>query len=123
MSYIQGFIYKVVKSKRVLVEFTDAFYSKHHSNKKVCLKRAHHAVKTASDALFQNFLFPDCDSRVSIPTTSALLSTTCHKLHQDQRSAVEHILRIQGSPPYVVTGPNPSRTGVVVSEAVYQLCQ
>ncbi|KAM5552103.1 hypothetical protein ABKV19_026791 [Rosa sericea] len=139
----KGFIYKVVGGNRVLVEFEDGFYSYHHSNKKydisfslnrVCLKRAHHAVKAASDALFQNFLFPDCDSRASIPTAPALLSTTCHKLDQDQRSAVGHILRIQGSPPYVVTGPDcegksfaylrePSRTGVVVSEAVYQLCR
>ncbi|PRQ41434.1 putative RNA helicase SDE3, P-loop containing nucleoside triphosphate hydrolase [Rosa chinensis] len=153
----KGFIYKVVGSKRVLVEFEDGFYSNHHSNKKydisfsfnrVCLKRAHHAVKAASDALFQNFLFPDTDSRASIPTAPALLSTTCHKLDQDQCCAVGHILRIQGSPPYVVTGPDcegesfaclrepsktegksfaylrePSKTGVVVSEAVYQLCQ
>ncbi|PRQ54836.1 putative RNA helicase SDE3, P-loop containing nucleoside triphosphate hydrolase [Rosa chinensis] len=139
----KGLIYKVVGSNRVLVEFEDDFYSYHHSNKKydisfsfnrVCLKRAHHAVKAASDALFQNFLFPDCDSRASIPTAPALLSTTGHKLDQDQRSAVGHILRIQGSPPYVVTGPDceaksfayvrePSRTGVVVSEAVYQLCR
>ncbi|KAM5566386.1 putative RNA helicase SDE3 [Rosa sericea] len=141
----KGFIYKVVRSKHVLVEFDDGFYSNHHSNKKydisfsfnrVCLKRAHHAVKAASDALFQDFLFPDCGSRASIPTAPALLSITCHKLDQDQRSAVGHILRIQGSPPYVVTGPDcvpegksfaylrePSKTGVVVSEAVYQLCQ
>ncbi|PRQ54840.1 putative RNA helicase SDE3, P-loop containing nucleoside triphosphate hydrolase [Rosa chinensis] len=139
----KGPIHKVVGSNRVLVEFEDGFYSYHHSNKKydisfsynrVCLKRAHHAVKAASDALFQNFLFPDCDSRASIPAAPALLSTTYHKLDQEQRSAVGHILRIQGSPPYVVTGPDcegksfanlrePSRTGVVVSEAVYQLCR
>ncbi|KAK9935759.1 hypothetical protein M0R45_022845 [Rubus argutus] len=141
----QGFIYRVVRSKRVLVEFEDAFYAHHNSNQKydvsfsfnrVCLKRAHQAVKTASDALFQNFLFPDCDSRASTPTAPALLSTTCHKLDRDQRSAVGHILRIQGSPPYVVTGPDcvpegkifaylrePSRTGVAVSEAVFQLCK
>ncbi|XP_050375749.1 probable RNA helicase SDE3 isoform X3 [Argentina anserina] len=139
----QGFIYRSVRSKRVLVEFEDGFYSKHHSNTKydvsfsfnrVCLKRAHQAVKDASDALFQNFLFPDCDSRASISTAPPLLSTTCHELDQDQRSAVGHILRSHGSPPYVVTGPvcvpegksfaylgEPSRTGVVVSEAVYQL--
>lgn len=100
------------------------------------MKRAHQAVKAASDALFQNFLFPDCDSRASTPIAPALLSTTCHKLDRDQRSAVGHILRIQGSPPYVVTGPDcvpegkglvylrePSRTGVAVSEAVFQLCK
>ncbi|PRQ41436.1 putative RNA helicase SDE3, P-loop containing nucleoside triphosphate hydrolase [Rosa chinensis] len=141
----QGIINRIVRSKTVLVEFEDAFYTHHHSNKKydvsfsfnrVCLKRAHQAVKDASEDLFQNFLFPHCDSRGSIPTAPALLSTTCHKLDRDQRSAVGHILRIQGSPPYVVTGPDsvpegksfayfrePSRTGVVVSEAVYQLCQ
>ena len=104
IQYLQGFIYRIFKS--------------------------------AWDALFQNFLFPDCDSRASISTAPPLLSTTSHKLDRDQRSAVGHILRIQGSPPYVVTGPDcvpegksfadlrePSRTGVVVSEAVYQLCR
>ncbi|KAM5566382.1 putative RNA helicase SDE3 [Rosa sericea] len=142
----QGIINRIVRSKTVLVEFEDAFYTHHHSNQtydvsfsfnRVCLKRAHQAVKAASEALFQNFLFPDCASEVSIPTAPpALLSTTRHKLDRDQCSAVGHILRIQGSPPYVVTGPDsvpegksfayfrePSRTGVVVSEAVYQLCQ
>ncbi|KAK9935758.1 hypothetical protein M0R45_022844 [Rubus argutus] len=141
----RGFIYRIVRSKRVLVEFEDAFYAHHNSNQKydvsfsfnrVCLKRAHQAVQAASDALFQNFLFPDCDSRTSTPTAPALHSTTCHKLDRDQRSAVGHILRIQGSPPYVVTGPDcvpegkgfaylrePSRTGVAVSEAVFQLCK
>ncbi|CAL8990403.1 unnamed protein product [Prunus brigantina] len=97
---------------------------------RVCLKRSHQVVQYASDALFRNFLFPDCVSRTSIPTAQALLSA-CHKLDADQLSAARHILSIQGSPPYLVAGQlcvernafRPSKTGVVVCEAVHQLCQ
>lgn len=102
---VQCFIYCVVRSSLVLVEFEDEFYVHHDSTRKydvsfsfnrVCLKRAHQAVQYASDALFQNFLFPDCVSHTSIPTAHALLSA-CHKLDADQLSAVCHILSIQGS--------------------------
>ncbi|KAH0993518.1 hypothetical protein GBA52_005001 [Prunus armeniaca] len=79
---------------------------------------------------FQNFLFPDCVSRTSIPTAPALLSGR-HKPDAKQLSAVRQILSIQGSPPYLVAGQlcvernvfRPSRTGAVVCEAVHQLCQ
>ncbi|PQP99674.1 putative RNA helicase SDE3 [Prunus yedoensis var. nudiflora] len=121
----QGIIYRIIRSHLVLVEFEDEFYAYHDSTQKydvsfsfnrVCLKRAHQAVQTASDALLKNFLFPDCVSRMSIPTAPALLST-----HPDKLSAVRHILSIQGgSPPYLVAG---STTRGVVSEAVRQLCQ
>ncbi|KAI5348461.1 hypothetical protein L3X38_001348 [Prunus dulcis] len=120
----QGIIYRIIRSSLVLVEFEDEFYAHHDSTQKydvsfsfnrVCLKRAHKAVQTASDALFKNFLFPDCVSRTSIPTAPALLST-----HPDKLSAVRRILSIRGSPPYLVAG---STTRGVVTEAVRQLCQ
>ncbi|PQQ12920.1 putative RNA helicase SDE3 [Prunus yedoensis var. nudiflora] len=95
----QGIIYRIIRSHLVLVEFEDEFYAHHDSTQKydvsfsfnrVCLKRAHQAVQTASDALFKNFLFPDCVSRMSIPTAPALLST-----HLDKLSAVRRILSIR----------------------------
>ncbi|KAL6292475.1 hypothetical protein ACE6H2_000617 [Prunus campanulata] len=147
----QGIIHRIIRSNLVLVEFEDEFYDYHYSTQKydvsfsfnrVCLKRAHQAVQTASATLFKNFLFPDCVSRTSIPTAPALPSG-CHKLDATQLSAVRHILSIQGSPPYLVAGQlcvernvfrpsrtgavvcefRPSRTGAVVCEAVHQLCQ
>ncbi|XP_048447967.1 probable RNA helicase SDE3 [Pyrus x bretschneideri] len=151
----QGFIYRVVKSSVVLVEFEDDFYVQHYSTRKydvsfsfnrVCLKRAHQAVQNASDALFRNFIFPESVSRTNIPAAPALMCPG-HKLDANQLSAVRHILSIRGSPPYLLVGqlcvkksgspPYPllgqlrdektdfrlSRTGVVVSEAVHQLCQ
>ncbi|PQQ12921.1 putative RNA helicase SDE3 [Prunus yedoensis var. nudiflora] len=147
----QGIIHRIIRSNLVLVEFEDEFYDYHYSTQKydvsfsfnrVCLKRAHQAVQTASATLFKNFLFPDSVSRTSIPTAPALPSG-CHKLDATQLSAVRHILSIQGSPPYLVAGQlcvernvfrpsrtgavvcefRPSRTGAVVCEAVHQLCQ
>ncbi|XP_048423719.1 probable RNA helicase SDE3 isoform X1 [Pyrus x bretschneideri] len=135
----QGFIYRVVKSSVVLVEFEDNFYVNHHSAQKydvsfsfnrVCLKRAHQAVQNASEALFRNFLFPESVSRASIPTAPVLLCTG-HKLDPNQLSAVRRILSIRGSPPYLLAGQlcvgrsdfGLSRTGLVVSEAVHQLRQ
>ncbi|KAM1087490.1 hypothetical protein ACFX2B_012863 [Malus domestica] len=136
---IPGFIYRVVKSSVVLVEFEDNFYVNHYSAQKydvsfsfnrVCLKRAHQAVQNASEALFRNFLFPESVSRASIPTASRLLCTG-HKLDPNQLSAVCRIVSIRGSPPYLLAGQlcversdfGLSRTGLVVSEAVHQLCQ
>ncbi|KAM2637977.1 hypothetical protein EV1_022406 [Malus domestica] len=138
----QGFIYRVVKSSVVLVEFEDDFYVHHYSTRKydvsfsfnrVCLKRAHQAVQNASDALFRNFLFPESVLRTNIPTAQALLCTG-HKLDLNHLSAVRHILSIRGSPPYLLAGQlcvecveknsfRLTRTGVVISEAVHQLCQ
>ncbi|KAB2620454.1 RNA helicase SDE3 [Pyrus ussuriensis x Pyrus communis] len=108
--YAEEFFYEV----RPYISRHD-FYVHHYSTRKydvsfsfnrVCLKRAHQAVQNASDALFRNFLFPE----------SVLL---------------RHILSIRGSPPYLLAGQlcveksgfRLSRTGVVISEAVYQLCQ
>ncbi|CAN6677645.1 unnamed protein product [Malus baccata var. baccata] len=134
---IQGFIYHVVKSSVVLVEFEDDFYVHHYSTRK-------YDVSFSFNSL--NFIFPESVSRTNIPTAPALVCPG-HKLDANQLSAVRHILSIRGSPPYLLVGQlcvkksgSPpylllgqfwdektnfrlSRTGVVVSEAVHQLCQ
>ena len=138
----QGFIYRVVKSNRVLVEFGDDFHSQHHPNRKydisfsfnrVCLKRAHQAVDTAIETSSQNFIFPECVSwknNVNPPLFDAY-----HELNIDEFRAVRRILSYPGSPPYLLVGalirteveryvPKPkasARTGVVVCEAVIEI--
>ncbi|KAJ0095045.1 hypothetical protein Patl1_16398 [Pistacia atlantica] len=127
-SKFQGLIYRVVKSDIVLVEFEEDFYSQHHSDCKydisfsfnrVCLKRAHQAIAAASDPLFQNYLFPDCDSRKNDPESKPILKRNNY-LDSDQFLAVHQILNFQGSPPYLVEGPlsvtdrQLSKTGMVV---------
>ncbi|KAF3946693.1 hypothetical protein CMV_027068 [Castanea mollissima] len=139
----QGFIYRVVKSKRVLVEFGDDFHSQHHPNRKydisfsfnrVCLKRAHQAVEAALDPSSHNFLFPECVPRKNILNPPALLNTY-YKLDTNELNAVRRILSFQGSPPYLLAGPLiginapryvpeqkvSARTGVVVCEAVIEI--
>jgi len=139
----QGFIYRVVKSTRVLVEFGDNFHSQHCSTRKydiifsfnrVCLKRAHQAIEAASNPLFQNFVFPECTSRKNILNPPAQLSAY-RELGIDEFAAVHHILSFRGSPPYLLGGSlsvtravksvteetrSVSRTGVVVREAVFE---
>ncbi|XP_058211393.1 probable RNA helicase SDE3 [Rhododendron vialii] len=132
---LQGLIYRVVKSSRVLVDFGKDFHVQHHSACKynvsfsfnrVCLKRAHQAVATASDPLFRNFLFPDSISKNSLLT--AQLPSIDSNLDSHQISAVRHILSNQNAVPYLVEGPIAvdrsnflSRTGFVVCEAVLQV--
>ncbi|KAF3955724.1 hypothetical protein CMV_019086 [Castanea mollissima] len=139
----QGFIYRVVKSKRVLVEFGDDFLSQHHPNRKydisfsfnrVCLKRAHQAIEAALDPSSHNFLFPECVPRKNILNPPALLNTY-YKLDTNESNAVRRILSFQGSPPYLLVGPLigtnapryvpeqkvSARTGVVVCEAVIEI--
>ncbi|KAJ4710486.1 P-loop containing nucleoside triphosphate hydrolase [Melia azedarach] len=143
----QGFLYRVVKSTTVLVEFEKDFYTQHRPNclydisfsfNRVCLKRAHQAIEAASDPLFKNFLFPDCVSRKNIPP-SALYLYSNYRLDSDSSSAVRQILSIEGQPPYLVEGPLsvevlkneygditeivPSKTGIVVRQAVLQIYQ
>ncbi|XP_058211390.1 uncharacterized protein LOC131323554 [Rhododendron vialii] len=128
----QGLIYRVVKSNRVLVEFGEDFHVQHYpackynvkfSFNRVCLKRAHQAVATASDLLFRNFLFPDSIFKNSL-LTAQLPSID---LDWHQISAVRHILSNQNTVPYLVEGPiavdkfSLSRTGLVVCEAVLQV--
>ncbi|KAF7145093.1 hypothetical protein RHSIM_Rhsim04G0216200 [Rhododendron simsii] len=132
---LQGLIYRVVKSNRVLVEFGEDFHAQHYSACKynvkfsfnrVCLKRAHQAIATASDPLFRNFLFPDSISKNSLLT--AQLPSIDSNLDWHQISAVRHILSNQNAVPYLVEGPIAidrsnvlSRTGSVVCEAVLQV--
>jgi helicase MOV-10 len=130
----QGFIYRVVKSTRVLVEFGDDFHSQHRSTReydisfsfnRVCLKRAHQAVEAASDPLFLNFLFPECTSRKNTLNPPA---RAYQELGADEFSAVHRILSFCSSPPYLLGGSlcvnsankSLSRTGVVVREAVFK---
>ncbi|KAI8561553.1 hypothetical protein RHMOL_Rhmol04G0349100 [Rhododendron molle] len=132
---LQGLIYRVVKSNRVLVDFGEDFHVQHYpackynvkfSFNRVCLKRAHQAVAAASDPLFRNFLFPDSISKNSILT--AQLPSIDSNLDWHQISAVRHILNHQNAVPYLVEGPVTvnrsifsSRTGFVVCEAVLQV--
>ena len=137
----QGIIHRVVNSDIVLVKFDDDFHSSHYATRRydisfsfnrVCLKRAHQALNSVSDSLFENFLFPSCASRNSGTPRSALTSST-HKLDAEMSSTIRQISSIQSSPPYLISGPRcasesrtaahlrePSRTGVVIREAVIQ---
>ncbi|XP_065621541.1 probable RNA helicase SDE3 [Quercus suber] len=138
----QGFIYRVVKSNYLLVEFGDDFHSQHHPNRKydisfsfnrVCLKRAHQAVDTAIETSSQNFIFPESVSWKN--SVNPPLFDTYHELDIDELRAVRRILSYPGSPPYLLVGPLISteveryvpelkasaRTGVVVCEAVMEI--
>ncbi|KAM4080591.1 hypothetical protein ACJW30_11G029300 [Castanea mollissima] len=143
----QGFVYRVVRSNRVLVEFGDDFHSQHHPNRKydisfsfnrVCLKRAHQAIEAAFalDPLSHNLLFPECVSRKNIVSPPALLDAY-DKLNTNELNSVRRILSFRGSPPYLLGGelvgsevkrslpepkaPATARTGLVVCEAVIEL--
>ncbi|XP_042482575.1 flocculation protein FLO11-like [Macadamia integrifolia] len=131
----KGILHRVVKGNRVLAEFGDDFYLHHYpdfkydvsfSFNRVCLKRSHQAIAAATNRLFQNFLFPDQISRTSISTLPLIPSN--QNLDWDQISAVQQILRLCGSPPYLIDGPlcltrskELSRTGLVIREAVLQI--
>ncbi|KAL4598253.1 hypothetical protein ACB092_11G048000 [Castanea dentata] len=143
----QGFVYRVVRSNRVLVEFGDDFHSQHHPNRKydisfsfnrVCLKRAHQAIEAAFalDPLSHNLLFPECVSRKNIVSPPALLDAY-DKLNTNELNSVRRILSFRGSPPYLLGGelvgsevkrslpepkaPATARTGLVVCKAVIEL--
>ncbi|KAG7979847.1 hypothetical protein I3843_05G151700 [Carya illinoinensis] len=133
----QGFIYCVAKSTRVLVEFGDDFHSQHYASRKydisfsfnrVCLKRAHEAVETASNPSVQNFLFAEyCVSRKDNLNPPSLLRAN-HEVSKNEVTAIRHISSFQGSPPYLLSGSlcvkdskELSRTGVVVREAVCEI--
>ncbi|KAG2707894.1 hypothetical protein I3760_05G167300 [Carya illinoinensis] len=136
----QGFVCRVVKSTRVLVDFGDNFHSQHYASRKydisfsssrVRLKRAHEAVETASNPLIQNFLFPEyCVSRKDNLNPPSLLRAN-HKVSKNEVSTIRHISSLRGSPPYLLSGPrcvvtamDPeklSSTGIVVQEAVCEI--
>ncbi|KAJ4974095.1 hypothetical protein NE237_007269 [Protea cynaroides] len=134
--------YHHVKRDIVLAEFGDDFHIQHSpefkydvsfSFNRVCLKRSHQAIAAATNLLFQNFLFPDQISRTSIFFPPFIPSR--QNLDWDQISAVRHILRLRGSPPYLIDGPLAlinyplslikeeylSRTGLIIREAVLQI--
>ncbi|PON68216.1 hypothetical protein PanWU01x14_097760 [Parasponia andersonii] len=143
----QGYLYRVVKSNLVLVEFEDEFHYQHYparrydisfSFNRVCLKRSHQAINDLSDFSFRNFVFPDSvfTSQKGSPHKPATNMSNYHThLDHDMATAVHQILSIQpGSPPYLLSGPRcvseakscsyvakPSITGVVIEEAVIQI--
>ncbi|KAF9605535.1 hypothetical protein IFM89_017554 [Coptis chinensis] len=91
----QGILYRVVKSNLVLAEFGDDFHRHHSSTRKydvsfsfnrVCLKRCHQAVTSATDPLFRNFLYPSQKSRISWASPSVVPSH--RNLNKDQAVAV-----------------------------------
>ncbi|KAL2497167.1 putative RNA helicase SDE3 [Abeliophyllum distichum] len=64
----QGIFYRLVGNNLLLAEFGDNFHSQYQpdckydvkfSFNRVCLKRAHHAITVASEALLRNLLFPE----------------------------------------------------------------
>lgn len=122
----EGLVYRVVRSNLLLSEFGDDFLYQHRptckynvkfSFNRVCLKRAHQAIESASAPLFRNFLFPE------ILQESRLLPK--------QYSVIDKILRLRASPPYLVMGQlsvtwdkeSLSRTGNLVVNAVVELVQ
>ncbi|KAK9106305.1 hypothetical protein Syun_022316 [Stephania yunnanensis] len=145
----QGILYRVVKSSVVLAEFGDDFHSQHSRNRKydvsfsfnrVCLKRSHQAI-AGSTHLFQNFLFPSRTSRVSL-LNSPLVTPAYRNLNLDQRTAINNISRLKDPPPYLIEGQlsvvterkrsstgseiverKLSPTGLVIKEAVLQICR
>lgn len=142
----KGIIFRVEKSKHLMVEFGKEFYDQHYSECKydvkfslnrVCLKRAHRAIEAASDVIFKNFLFPGC-----IPTSNNVSFKELQLFHptlkEEQVCAVHRIVMHQGPSPYLVEGPlsvtrvrktkrgefkeeRLTSTGNVVQEAVLQL--
>ncbi|XP_063937159.1 probable RNA helicase SDE3 [Daucus carota subsp. sativus] len=130
----QGIIFRVVRSNIVLVEFGEDFHAQHYSSCKydvkfsfnrVCLKRAHQAIAAVSDMFFRKFLFPDCRPEKVLLKGKILFSS--HKLDS---SAISRIINLSGPPAYLLEGPisvtrdkQLSRTGMVIRDAVVQLCQ
>ncbi|KAL1832685.1 hypothetical protein ACET3Z_002336 [Daucus carota] len=139
----KGIIYRIEKSKHILVEFDKGFYDQHYSECKydvkfslnrVCLKRAHKAVEAASDVVLRNFLFPDI-----VPRSTNVSLEELHPLHltlkQEQICAAKRIAMHQRPIPYLVEGPLSVRrvrnklvseetltsTGKVIQDAVLQL--
>lgn len=149
-TYIQGILYRVEKSSRVLVEFGAEFQYQHlpqrrydisFSFNRLCFKRAHAAVVQAASSyppLFQNYLFPDSVSEKMI-ISGGSTCTLNGKLDAAQKGAVGQILGFHGPPrvraPYIIegqrcvirTGKNESKpyklskTGEVVREAAFQI--
>lgn len=132
----------MVKSNLLLAEFGEDFHSQHRPDYKydvkfsfnrVCLKRAHQAIESASDPLFRNYLFPEFlpENRLLSKHFFASYKT----LNSEQSSALDKILRLQASPPYIVDGPISvkkdikcrafclSKTGNLIVAAAVEICR
>ncbi|KAL5710266.1 RNA helicase [Ranunculus cassubicifolius] len=109
----QGVLYRVVQRNLVLAEFRDDFYLQHSSSSeydvsfsfnRVCLKRSYQALSTITDTLLHNFLFPWQTPRVNL-LYPPCFTPYLHNLDKKQLSAVDNILRLNSSPPFLVEGP------------------
>nr|GMD47782.1 probable RNA helicase SDE3 [Ipomoea batatas] len=126
----EGLVYRVVKSNLLLAEFGEDFHSQHcpdykydvkFSFNRVCLKRAHQAIESASGPLFRNFLFPEFLPENRLLSKHSFAYKT---LDSEQSSALDKILRLQASPPYLVKGPiSVTKTGNLIVAAVVELCR
>ncbi|PON68213.1 P-loop containing nucleoside triphosphate hydrolase [Parasponia andersonii] len=137
----QGTIYRVVKSNLVLVDFNDKFHSQHYPTRRydisfsfnrVSLKRAHQALNSISDSLFENFLFPNSLTRKTTNAPPTLSPSPI--LDREISTTIRRISAVQSSPPYLISGPRctsesksashlrkPSRTGEIIRESVIQI--
>ncbi|XP_019186820.1 PREDICTED: probable RNA helicase SDE3 [Ipomoea nil] len=124
----EGLVYRVVKSNLLLAEFGEDFHSQHcpdykyevkFSFNRVCLKRAHQAIESASGPLFRNFLFPEFLPENRLLSKHFFAYNT---LDSEQSSALDKILRLQASPPYLVKGPISVTENLIVA-AVVELCR
>ncbi|KAL5710192.1 RNA helicase [Ranunculus cassubicifolius] len=136
----QGVLYKVKHGNLVLAEFGDDFYLQHSSSRqydvsfsfnRVCLKRSHQALSATTDTLLHNLLFPSQTPRVNM-LDPPIFTPYLRNLDKNQLSAVENILRLRSSPPFLVDGPpfvfvnkenvmERSATYFVIQEAVQQI--
>ncbi|CAI9787053.1 unnamed protein product [Fraxinus pennsylvanica] len=132
----QGIFYRLVGKNLLLAEFGDDFHSHHRpdckydvkfSFNRVCLKRAHHAIEVASGALVRNFLFPEFIPESNVTSMELFIDP---KLDKQQISSLQHILSLNGSPPYLIEGPMSatetctlSKPGLLIAEAVAQICR
>ncbi|KAM7272997.1 hypothetical protein ACFE04_027661 [Oxalis oulophora] len=135
----EGVIYRVVRSNIVLAEFGDDFHHHHEPTRKynvsfsfnrVCLKRAHEAIESASGSLFKDFIFPEDFSSRKHFSPSLLFPFVCNfKLDQSQRAAVAAILSLDSAPPYLIDDSGApydfrsSRLKSVILESVLQIYQ
>ena len=101
------FTSNMVRSSIVLVEFEDKFHSQHKPTRKydisfsfnrVCLKRAYQAVNDLSDSSLKT-VFPN------YYPAQKIIPSIQYYLDPDMSLAVRHILSIQGSMTYLISGP------------------
>ncbi|KAM7249658.1 hypothetical protein ACFE04_021527 [Oxalis oulophora] len=126
----EGVIYRVVGRNKVLAEFGDDFKYQHKPTRRynvsfsfnrVCLKRAHQAIYSASNSLFEDFIFPS-DLTLRINFSPVPLVCCNFDLNPSQKSAVSAILALDSAPPYLIENSGASAGfGLIVLESVVQI--